>query len=380
MKEMELGVGMLGDAFMGKAHTNAYVKMPLFFFPPPARPKLVGICGRNKTGVEKAARRYGYLRAYTDWHKLIADDDVDLVDNGFPNFLHQGPSIEAVEKGKHILCEKPLAMNATEASEMLRAARKAGVKHMVANNYRFVPSIRLAKLLIEHGRIGRVVEFRFAYLQDWLVDPNFPLTWRMRKRTAGTGVIGDLGSHLFDLARMLVGEVEAVTALTKTFVRQRPLERNPGKMGRVDVDDMFVSLLEFKGGAVGTAEASRYCAGMKNRARIEIHGTEGTISVDFERLNELELYTTSDDRRERGFKTILVTEKVHPFGDIWWPPGHVLGWEHAMVHEIHHLFDAIANDKPIEPLGATFYDGYRVSKILDAIAKSSQTGRWETTL
>ncbi len=376
----EIGVGMLGYAFMGKAHSNAYIKMPIFFYPPPARPRLVAICGRTTSAVREAAARYGYKRYYTDWRKLVLDKEVDVVDNGLPNDLHAEPSIEAAEKGKHVLCEKPLGRDSKESEAMLRAVRKAGVKHMVCYNYRFIPAIRLAKQMIDEGSIGKVLQYRAVYLQDWIMDPNFPMVWRLRKSMAGTGALGDLGSHVIDFARFLVGEIDSTTALAKTFIKERPLAKDSPKKGKVDVDDSFISMVKFKNGAIGSIEASRFCAGRKNFARVEVHGTEGSLLFDLEKLNELQVYSNMDKPDRRGFKPILVTESVHPFYDRWWPRGHVLGWEHAMVNMVYHFFDAIANDKRVEPWGATFFDGLRVDQIIDAMCRSAKSGRWETSL
>jgi len=374
--ERDIGIGMLGYAFMGKAHTNAYLRMPVFFYPPPARPRLVAICGRNKQAVEDAARRYGYAKAVTDWRTLVKDPEVDLVDNGLPNSMHKDPCIEAVENGKHVLCEKPLALNHNEAREMLEAAEKAGVKHMTAFNYRFVPAIQLAREIISRGEIGKVLQFRAVYLQEWIMDPSFPLVWRLRKDVAGAGVLGDLGAHILDLARFLVGEISQVCGMTKTFIDERPLPEDPSKKGKVDVDDAFISMLKFSNGAIGSVEASRFCAGRKNYERLEIHGTEGTINFDLERLNELEIYKASDPVDEKGFRTILVSESVHPYYSKWWPHGHIIGWEHAMVHEVYHFIKCIVDDESVSPLGATFRDGARNNQIMDAILNSSEQGRW----
>jgi predicted dehydrogenase len=375
----DIGVGMLGYAFMGKAHSNAYQRMPFFFYPPPAKPRLVVICGRNKQAVEEAARRYGYARAVTDWKQVISDPEVQLVDNGLPNNLHLDPCVEAAENGKNILCEKPLAMNHAEAKKMYEAAEKAKVKHMTAFNYRFIPAIQFARDLILRGEIGKVLQFRGVYLQEWIMDPKFPLVWRLRKDVAGAGALGDLGAHVLDLARFLVGEVSQVCGMTKTFISERPLPDDLKRTGKVDVDDAFISLLKFSNGAVGSVEASRFCAGRKNFQRIEIHGSEGTINFNLERLNELEIYKTSDPADERGFKTILVTESIHPYYDRWWPHGHTIGWEHATVHEVYHFIKCIVNDESVAPLGATFYDGMKNNQIMDAIVRSSERRTWEGT-
>jgi len=374
--ERSIGVGMLGYAFMGKAHSNAYIKMPVFFYPPPARPKLVSICGRNKSAVEEAARRYGYAKAVTEWKEVTRDPEVELVDNGLPNNVHKGPCIEAAENGKHVLCEKPLAMNYADAKEMYEAAQRAGVKHMTAFNYRFVPAILLAREIMKRGEIGKVLQYRAVYLQEWIMDPSFPLVWRLRKDIAGSGVLGDLGAHILDLARFLVGEITDVFGMAETFIHERPLPEDPSRKGKVDVDDAFISLLKFSGGAIGSVEASRFCAGRKNFQRIEIHGSEGTINFNLERLNELQIYKSSDPDDERGFRTVLATESIHPFYDKWWPHGHTIGWEHAAVHEIYHFIKCIVDDESVSPLGATFHDGMMNNRIMDAILNSSEHGRW----
>ena len=372
----EIGVGVLGYAFMGKAHTNAYIKMPVFFYPPPAKPRLVAICGRTESAVAEAAKRYGYETYYTDWRSLIKDERIELVDNCLPNNMHAAPSIAAAEAGKHILCEKPLAMSGEEAKEVYEAAEKAGVKHMTGFNYRFVPAIRLAKKLIDEGYIGKVLQYRAVYLQEWIMDPNFPLVWRLRRSVAASGALGDLGAHIIDLARFLVGEVGSVCGMTETFIKERPLPEDPSKKGTVDVDDVFIAMVRFKNGAIGSLEASRFCAGRKNYQRVEVHGTEGSIVFNLERLNELEVYSKRDPDDRMGFRTILVTETVHPFMEHWWPHGHIIGWEHTFIHEVYHLIDCIVNDKPVAPLGATFYDGLKCQEVLDAVLKSAEKGRW----
>jgi len=375
-KTRRIGVGLLGYAFMGKAHANGYRKMPVFFYPPPAVPRLVAICGRTEEAVAEAAKRFGFETYYTDWKKLIADERIELVDNCLPNNMHAEPCIAAAEAGKNILCEKPLAATLEDAKAMYEAAEKAGVKNMTAFNYRFVPAIRLAKKIIDEGYIGKILQYRAVYLQEWIMDPNFPLVWRLRKSVSGSGALGDLGAHIIDLARFLVGEVKSVCGMTETFIKERPLPENPEKKGKVDVDDVFIAMARFKNGAIGSFEASRFCAGRKNYQRIEIHGTEGSIVFNLERLNELEVYSKKDPEDRMGFRNILVTETVHPFIEHWWPHGHIIGWEHTFVHEIHHFIDCIVNDKPVEPMGATFYDGLKCQEILNAIEESSQKGKW----
>jgi len=371
----EVGIGMLGYAFMGKAHTNAYKTLPYMIYPPPAIPRLVAIAGRDEEAVKEAVLRYGYEGYYTDWRRMLDDPHVQLFDNGGPNNLHAEPCIAAAEKGKHILCEKPMARSREEAMTMLDAVKKAGVKHMVSFNYRFVPAIRQAYELIRSGALGEIYHFRAVYLQEWISDPDFPLVWRLDKKVAGSGALGDLGAHIIDLGRFLVGEPASVLALTKTFVKQRPLPGGSG-VGNVDVDDAFEAVVEFDNGAVGTLEASRFSPGRKNYEVFEINGSKGSLRFDLERLNELEVYWKDAPVKEtQGFTDVLVTESYHPFYSYWWPHGHIIGWEHTFVHEIAHFLDAIVNNKEVAPYGATFEDGYRNAVICDAIIQSSLEGR-----
>lgn len=371
----EIGVGMLGYAFMGKAHSNAFKKIPYMMYPPPAIPKLVAICGRNEEATRAAAVRFGYERYYTDWRALVEDEAVQLFDNGGPNDAHAEPCIAAAQAGKHILCEKPLARTAEEAKTMLDAVQKAGIKHMVAFNYRFVPAVRQMRLLIESGALGRIYHFRAVYLQEWIMPHyNMPMIWRLNKQVAGSGTLGDLGSHIIDLGRYLVGEIESVSAMTRTFIKERPWP--DGTMGTVDVDDAFAAVVSFENGALGTVEATRFAAGRKNSNVIEINGEKGSLRFNLERLNELEVYWVDDEPKEtRGFHQVLVSEPYHPWWENWWPQGHIIGWEHTFVHEITHLLDCIVNDKPVAPVGADFEDGYRCAVICDAILKSAETKR-----
>jgi len=376
----KIGVGMLGYAFMGKAHTNAFIQFP-FIFPDSPIPELRAIAGRSEETLKQAAAQFGYERWYTDWHQLLKDDHVQVVDNGLPNNLHEEPCIQAAELGKDVFCEKPLGRTAAESERMYRAVEKAGVKHMVGFNYRFIPAIRLARQLIAEGKIGKVMEFRAAYLQDWIMNPTFPRVWRLQKSLAGSGVLGDLGTHIIDLGRFLIGDIDSTVGMTKTFITERPLSGDDSssdrKTGTVDVDDAFIALLKFKSGAIGSVEASRFAAGRKNYQRLEIHGLEGSLSFNLERLNELEFYSAGDEDGQKGFRTISATEPVHAYYKNWWPTGHVIGWEHPMVHEMYHFFTAVAEDKPVEPLGATFYDGYMADRVTDAIQRSTLSGRWE---
>jgi predicted dehydrogenase len=352
----EIGVGMLGYAFMGKAHSNAYATIAPMTGPPPLLPRLVVLAGRSADKAVDAAARYGFERHTTDWRDVVADDAVGLFDNCGPNDVHSEASVAAAEAGKHVLCEKPLARNAPESFETWERVERAGVKHMCAFNYRFVPAVRLARELIEAGEIGEITHFRGAYLQDWgATDAE---VWRFDKQAAGSGALGDLAAHVVDLARYLVGEIATVSALTATF--------RPGR----EVDDAVEVAVGFEQGAVGTIEATRFASGRKNAFRWEVNGTKGSIAFDLERLNELEVNTPPAD----GFRRLLVTEPDHPFLGWWWPPGHIIGWEHTFIHEIRHLLGAIAEDGPVGPHGATFEDGYRAAEVCDAILESAAGG------
>jgi predicted dehydrogenase len=371
----EVGIGMLGYAFMGKAHTNAFKTLPYMMYPPPAIPRLAAICGLGEAQVAEAAQRYGYEAHYTDWRKMLEDERVQLFDNGGSNDIHAEPTILAAQMGKHVICEKPLARNAEEAKSMLDAVTKAGVKHMVGFNYRFVPAVRLARELIQSGKLGRIYHFRAVYLQEWLLPHyDLPFVWRMDRKLAGSGALGDLGAHTIDLARHLLGEVKTVSALTHTFVPERRLPVGSGS-GIVSVDDAYASLVEFHNGAIGTIEASRFATGNRNRNSFEINGERGSIRFDLQQLNELQVYFVDDPAETQGFRAVSVTESVHPWMSNWWPHGHIIGWEHTFVHEMAHLLDCIVNDKDIAPLGATFEDGYINAVICDAILKSAETKR-----
>jgi len=371
----EIGVGMLGYAFMGKAHTNAYKKIPYMMYPPPAIPKLIAVCGRNEAAAAEAARRYGYEGYTTDWRKLLADDRIQLFDNGGPNDAHADPCVAAAQAGKHVICEKPMARTGEEAKTMLEAVNKADVKHMVAFNYRFVPAVRQAYELIHSGALGKIYHLRAVYLQEWIM-PHYgtPMIWRLDKKTAGSGALGDLGAHIIDLGRFLVGDVKSVSAMTRTFVKERPL--SDGSLGKVEVDDAFAAAVEFENGAIGTMEATRFAAGRKNYGCFEINGEKGSLRFDLERMNEMQVFWVDEQPKEtQGFHDVLVTESYHPFWSNWWPQGHIIGWEHTFVHELTHFLDCIVNKKDVAPYGATFEDGYRAAVICDAILESANSKR-----
>jgi predicted dehydrogenase len=361
-----IGVGMLGYAFMGKAHANAYKTLSYMAWPPPLRPDLVAIAGRNEEAVAEAARRYGFANHVTDWHDLVSDPGITLFDNSGPNDLHAEPTIAAAEAGKHVICEKPLGRDAAESYDTWQRVQAAGVKHMCAFNYRFVPAVRLARQIVESGDVGEIRHFRASYLQDW--GATTEEVWRFEKATAGSGALGDLAAHVVDLGRYLVGEIDTVSAIAATF--------QPGR----EVDDAVEAAVAFEGGAVGTIEATRFATGRKNAFRWELNGSKGSIAFDLERLNELQIHfeNSSPGASTQGFRTVLVTEADHPFWEFWWPPGHIIGWEHTFVHEIHHLLTAIRDDTDVAPHGATLEDGYRAAEVCDAILRSAQNGVRET--
>ena len=375
--EATIGIGMVGYAFMGRAHSAAWHAVTRAF-DVPARPRLAAICGRDKAATEEAAQRLGWASTETDWRALIDRDDVDLIDISAPGDMHASIAIAALRAGKHVLCEKPLANSLTEAlamKEAADAAYAAGARAMVGFNYRRVPALALARRLVEQGRIGTLRHVRAVYLQDWLADPQAPMTWRMQAERAGSGALGDLGAHIIDLARYLTGdEITDVSALATTFVAERPYA-GESAVGMVTVDDAVVLSARLASGALASFEATRYAAGHKNGLRIELNGSAGSLAFDLERLNELEFLDRADQPGLTGFRRILVTEPYHPYLAGWWPPGHTLGWEHTFTHQAADLLTAIAEGE--QPL-PSFADGLAVQRVLDAAARSAAAHRWES--
>jgi predicted dehydrogenase len=365
-----IGVGMVGYAFMGAAHSHAWRTAP-HVFDLPLRPVMVALCGRSKAAVEAAAVRYGWGSAETDWREVIKRDDVRLVDICTPGDLHAEIAIAALEAGKHVLCEKPLANTLAEASAMAAAADRAaarGIRAMVGFNYRRVPALALARELVTAGRVGQIRHVRATYLQDWLVDPAFPLTWRLRREHAGSGALGDLGAHIVDLVQFLTGDlITGVSAATATFVDSRPLPSGSGS-GPVTVDDAALFLARLGGGALASFEATRFATGRKNQLQVELNGDRGSLVFNLERTNELWFYSRDDDSATGGFRRILVTEPDHPYLSAWWPPGHVLGWDATFVHEVRDLVTAIAEGGELTP---SFQDGLRVQRVLSAVEESA---------
>jgi predicted dehydrogenase len=372
-----LGVGMVGYAFMGRAHSLAWNTVDQVF-DVPLRPRLAAVCGRDKAAAQAVADRFGWAAAETDWRALIDRDDVDLIDISAPGDLHAPIAIAALEAGKHVLCEKPLANTLAEAEAMKAAADAAypgGARAMVGFNYRRVPALALARRLVDEGRIGPLRHFRAVYLQDWLADADAPMTWRMQAERAGSGALGDLGAHIVDLARYLTGdEITGVSAISETFVASRPLADGSG-MGTVTVDDAVVFTGRLASGALASFEVTRCATGRKNGLRVELNGSAGSLAFDLERLNELEFFDAGEDGATSGFRRILVTEGSHPYLSGWWPPGHTLGWEHTFTHQARDLLTAIAAGEQPSP---SFADGLAVQRVLDAVARSAASGNsWE---
>ena len=366
-----IGVGMVGYAFMGAAHSQAWRTVGRVF-DLPLRPVMAAICGRDQAAVRTAADRMGWAAAVTDWRELVERDDVQLVDICTPGDSHAEIAIAALNAGKHVLCEKPLANTVEEAVAMVEAARAAqerGQVAMVGFNYRRVPALAHARTMVAEGRLGRLRHIRASYLQDWLVDPQAPLVWRLRRERAGSGALGDLGAHLIDLAQYLAGEwLTGVSGHTTTFVSERPLPDDPSRRGAVTVDDAAVFTGRTASGVLAIFEVSRVAAGRKNALRIELNGERGSLAFDLERLNELEYHDHTEPAVTGGFRRVLVTEPDHPYLSAWWPAGHGLGYEHTFVHQARDLFHAIAAGESPEP---SFADGLQVQRVLAAVEASA---------
>ncbi|ASA21351.1 Gfo/Idh/MocA family protein [Paenibacillus donghaensis] len=380
----QLRIGMIGYKFMGKAHSNAYRSLPMFF-PKSLKPEMSVLCGRNGEAVREAARVMGWAESETDWRRLVEREDIDLIDINAPSNAHKEIALAAAKAGKHIFCEKPLALTLEDSREMLQAAETAGVAHMVGFNYRFSPAVRLAKKLVDSGRLGQIYHFRAWFLQDWILDPEFPLVWRLQKEIAGSGSHGDLGAHLIDLAHYLVGGIKEVIGMSETFIKERPLaaemtglsatgDKNAPK-GQVTVDDATLFLARFDNGALGSFEATRFAAGHRSTNSFEINGSLGSVKFDFERMNELEVYLTRDDEDVQGFRRVLATDPAHDYAEAWWPPGHTIGFEHTFIHEMLELSQALEEGRQPQP---NFRDGVNCQAVLEAVERSVAERRWVT--
>jgi predicted dehydrogenase len=372
MAKRKLNVALIGYDFMGRTHSNAWRQVARFFADVPFEPVLKVLVGRTEAKLREAQARLGFEEVATSWQDVLARKDIDIVDICTPGDSHAPIAIAAAQAGKAILCEKPLANTVAEAEAMLAAVQKAGVIHMLCHNYRRCPAVTLAKQIITEGQIGEIHHYRGVYLQDWIVDPNFPRVWRLEKSRAGSGSLGDILSHTMDLSRYLVGEPIAVSGLLKTFISERPLPDNPSERGKVDVDDAAQALVKFANGAVGYYEGTRFAPGRKNYNRLEINGSKGSLVWDLERMNELELYTESGPLS--GFRTISVTDAKHPYMAAWWPPGHIIGYEHSFTHTVYDFLRAIADGQNPAP---NFADGLQNQRVLAAIEQSASSGQWQ---
>lgn len=377
----KINVAIIGTKFMGRAHSNAWSSVSKFF-DLGLEPVMKVACGRDPEETADFAENWGWEFAETDWQKVVEREDVDVIDVSTPTYLHKDIVLAAAKNGKHIFCEKPMALSYAEAKEMFDAAEEAGIVHYLNHNYRRVPAIVFAKQLIEQGKIGTIYHWRGTYLQDWITDPEFSLTWHLQKQFAGAGPHYDLNSHSVDLARYLVGEVKAVSAMMKTFMAERPLSgegagtfkigSGSSEVGEVTVDDAAFMIAEFENGALGSFEASRFANGRKNYNYFEIYGSKGSLLFNLERMNELEFLSLDDPEDEQGFRTILATNDTHPYVEAWWPPGHIIGYEHEFTHAVADFLTAIEQGTKIEP---NFSDGVKIMQVLEAAIQSANTGR-----
>ncbi|QZQ56319.1 Gfo/Idh/MocA family oxidoreductase [Curtobacterium sp. TC1] len=392
MAQERLRIAMVGHGFMGAAHSQAWRTAPRFF-DLGVEPEMAVIVGRDPERTETARAQYGWQAASTDWRAVVADPDIDVVDIVSPGSSHVEIAIAALEAGKHVLCEKPLANTVEQAEAMTAAAaaaRSHGVRAMVGFSYRRVPAIAFARQLVQDGRIGTVRQVRALYLQDWLADEDGPMTWRLDKEQAGSGALGDIGAHAIDLVEHVTGaSLATVSGTLETFVTERPLMAEgvglsgtaSSERGQVTVDDAAFFTARLGGGAadgaIGTFEATRYATGRKNGLTLEISGSEGAIQFDLESMNELRLYESSAPAREQGFRRILVTEPEHPYMAAWWPTGHLIGYEHTFSHQVKDFVEAIVSGTDPSP---SFEDGLHVQRVLDAVERSAADGSsWTAT-
>ncbi len=381
MSKPVLNIGLIGYQFMGKAHSNAY-RQANHFFDLPAQINMHTICGRNEAAVTAAAENLGWKNVETDWRRVIANPEIDVIDISTPGNLHAEIAIAAAKAGKAVWCEKPIGNTLAEAKAMMDAVLEAKVAHAVFHNYRKAPAVALAKRMIEEGKLGTIYHFRAVYLQDWIADPNFPLVWRLQKEVAGSGTHGDINAHIIDLGRHLVGEFDEVCGLLHTFIKQRPLageiDSNLGakastQMGEVTVDDAAMFIAKFKNGALGTFEATRFAVGRKNKNSFEINGSKGSIVFNLEKMNELEYYNNDDPADLQGFRLIQATDGSHPYAGHYWPVGHIIGYEHTFVNLVADAVTNMVNGKPISP---DMVDGYENQRVLDAVERSHESRTW----
>ncbi len=385
MAKKKVNVALIGTKFMGKAHSNAFRKVAMFF-DLPVEPVMKVLCGRDPDATRETAARYGWQEASTDWEAVVNRDDIDIVDVASPGYLHHPMVIAAARAGKHIICEKPLANTLKESREMLAAVQAVGVKHLCGFSYRYAPAVTAVKDLIENKKLGHIFHFRGAYQQDWIVDPEFPLVWRLQKKYAGSGALGDLGAHTIDMCHNLVGEIAEVSATTQTFITERPLSdddtgisgkkgKKKARKGTVDVDDAAIVLARIKGSdTLATFEVTRFAPGRRNFHTFEVYGSKGSALWNLEKMNYFQYYSTKDPEHLQGFREVHGTDPVQPYMNAWWPPGHVIGYEHLFVHEVYDFLRTL--DKKKVPY-STFEDGVKCQAVLEAVERAAASKKWE---
>jgi predicted dehydrogenase len=376
-----VGVGLVGYS-IGRIHTHAWLNCHQFY-PEIAEPRLVAICGRNHSAVASFAEHYGFKKTYSEWQKMLHDPDVTVLDNCAPPYLHAEPCIEAAEQGKAVICEKPLGRTAEEAYRIYASVERTRQVHMTGFNKRFLPAVFLARDLLSQQRLGRVHHVVATYYNieyaGGFANPNYPLTWMFTKEKAGHGAISDIGSHIIDMMRFVVGEITAVCGAAQTFVKSRPLPSEPTKKGAVDVDDLSVGCIRFVNGAIGTITASWMPMATPDYATLEVYGSKGSLRFTFERPNELELFVAEGDTETRGFRTIICNSIAHPLMSKFWPDqASAYGFEQSFISEIGHFLSCVHQGVGAEPLGASFYDGYLTCLLIDELIASSHDAKWHT--
>jgi myo-inositol 2-dehydrogenase/D-chiro-inositol 1-dehydrogenase len=376
MTRKPLRIGLVGYGFMGRTHSNAFARVNQFF-DVPYRPVLQAVCGRDAGKVAAFAEQWGYGSTETGWRKLVARPDIDLIDIASPNDTHAEIAIAAAEAGKMVLCEKPLGRNAAESERMVEAVKKAGVPNMVWYNYRRVPAVTLAKQLIDEGRLGKIFHYRAKFLQDWTISADLPQggagLWRLDVSVAGSGVTGDLLAHCIDTAMWLNGAIDQVTAMTETFVKERP-HALTGRVEKVGIDDASAFLARFQNGSLATFEATRYARGHKALYTLEINGEQASIFWDLHDLHRLEYFDHRDEGRLRGWRSIHVTDGDHPYMKNWWVPGLQIGYEHTFIHQVADFLTGLGEG---QIPGPTFRDGLATDYVTDAVLRSARNGQWE---
>ena len=382
----KVNVALFGTKFMGKAHSNAFRKVGMFF-DLPVEPVMKVLVGRNPEDTKALAKKYGWEEWSTDWKEVMARDDIDVVDISTPGDMHMPMAVEAAKRGKHIICEKPLANTLPEAKKMAAAANKAGIKNMCGFSYRWAPAVAEIKQMIQRGELGEIFHFRAAYQQDWIVDPDFPLVWRLQKKHTGSGALGDIGAHIIDMCHNLIGEISEVSAATETFIKERPIPQDDtgisrnkragkkAKKGKVTVDDAAIILARIKGAnTLATFEATRFAPGRRNYHHFEIYGSRGSVVWNMEHMNFFQYYKNDDPGYVQGFRQVHATDPGHPYADAWWPSAHLIGYEHLFVHEVYDFLKSLNRKKVDYP---TFDTGVQCQKVLDAVEKAAKTKKWE---